>query len=158
MLDFLGLDLLTISLPIRFLPLLYADIMWLWFESSLLIELHFALFVRMCSLIFQKSNAIYKFQCRCNGRTSQRLEVRVKKHVPRDTRNHSTSGHSKLLYSAICEHWNALNSCVVNCRDECFVVLHKTRTKQYLIVLEAIYILFNRPSLCKQNSNTLLTF
>ena len=31
-----------------------------------------------------------------------------------------------------------------------FVVLHKARTKQHLIVLEAIYILFDRPSLCKE--------
>ena len=30
-------------------------------------------------------------------------------------------------------------------------VLHRARTKQQLNVLEAIYILFNRPFLCKQN-------
>ena len=36
--------------------------------------------------IFQQSNFIYKFQCFCNAtyieRTSQRLEFRVKQHVP----------------------------------------------------------------------------
>ena len=97
--------------------------------------------------IFQQSNLIYKFKYRCNaiyiGCTSQHLEVRVKQHVPRDIRNHKTSGHSKLLDSTICEHLNALNRCVVNYGDECFVILHRARTKQHRIVLEAIYILFN---------------
>ena len=44
-----------------------------------------------------------------------------------------------------------LNSCMVNYSDKCFLVLHRARTKQHLIVLEAIHILFNWPSLCKQN-------
>ena len=55
--------------------------------------------------------------------------------------NHTTSRHSKLLDSDICEHLNALNSCVVNYSDECFVVLQRARTKQHLIVQEVIYIL-----------------
>ena len=80
--------------------------------------------------------------------TSQYLKIRVKQHVQRGIRNNTTSGHSKLFDSAICD---ALNSCVVNYSDECFVVLRRARTKQHLIVLEALYILFNRPSLCKQN-------
>ena len=87
--------------------------------------------------IFQQNNLICKFQYCCNatyiGRTSQRLEFSV----PRDIRDHTTSGHSKFLDSAICEHLNALNSCVVN-SDECFVALNRARTKQHLIVLEAI--------------------
>ena len=110
--------------------------------------------------IFQQSNLIYKFQCHCNATyivsTSQRLEVRVKQHVLRDIRNH-TSEHSKLLNSAICEHLNALNSCMVNYSDRCFVVLHRARTKQYFIVLEDIYILFNKPSMQTKPLNTLLT-
>ena len=105
--------------------------------------------------IFQQSNLIYKFQCRCNatyiGRTSQCLEARVKLYVPRDIRNRTTSGHSKMPDSAICEHLNALNSCVINYSDKCFVVLHRAWTKQHLIVLEPIHILLNTPSLCKQN-------
>ena len=105
--------------------------------------------------IFQQSDLIYKYQCHCNTtcirHTSKRFEVRVKQHVPRDIRNHTTSGHSKLFDSVICEHLSALNSCVVNYSDECFVVLLRVRTKQHLIVLEAVYILFKWPSLCKQN-------
>ena len=86
--------------------------------------------------IFQESNLIYKFQCCCNatyrGRTSQRLEVRVKQHVSRDNRNRITYGHSKLLDSAICEYLNAINSCAVNNYDESFDVLYRARTKQHL--------------------------
>ena len=79
------------------------------------------------------------------------LEVRVKQYVPRNILNHTTSRYSKLLDSAICDHLNALNSCVVNYSDDCLVVFHRARTKQHRIVLEAIYILFNRSFLCKQN-------
>ena len=42
----------------------------------------------------------------------------------------------KLLDSTICEHLNTLDSCVVNYSDGCFVVLHRVRTKQHLIVRE----------------------
>ena len=49
--------------------------------------------------IFQQSNLIYKFQCRYNvtyiKSTSQWLVVRVKQHVPKDIRNHTTYGYSK---------------------------------------------------------------
>ena len=75
----------------------------------------------------------------------------MSKHVSRDIRNCTTSGNSKLLDSAICEHLNAFNSCAVNYNDECFGILYRARTKQHLIVLEALYILLYRPTLCKQN-------
>ena len=94
--------------------------------------------------IFQKRNLIHEFNCWCNatytGRTSQRLEVRVKQYVHRDIRNYTTSRHWKLLDSAIFKHLDALNSCAVNYNGECF-----------LIVLEVLYILFYKPTLCKQN-------
>ena len=105
-------------------------------------------------LIFQQNNLIYKFQCCCNasyiGHTLEHLEVRVKQHVPRDICNH-TSGHSKLLDSVICEHLSAINSCAGYYNNECFGVLHRARTKQHLLVLEALYILLYIPTLCKQN-------
>ena len=86
--------------------------------------------------IFQQNNLIYKFQWCCNAScmecTSQRLEVRVKQHVPRGIRNHTTSRHSKLLNSAICEHLSAMNSCVVNYNNDCFGVLHRAWAKQHL--------------------------
>ena len=85
------------------------------------------------------------------GQISPRLKVRVKQHVSRDIRNHTTSWHSNLLDSALWEHLNALNSCVVNYSDDCFVVSYRVLTKQHIIVLEAIYILFNRSSPSEQN-------
>ena len=103
----------------------------------------------------EKVNLIYKFQCCSNaiyiGRISQRLEIRVKQHVTRYILNRTTFGHSKLLDSAICEHLNTLNSCAVYYNDECLGVLHRARRKQHLVVLEALYILHYRPTLCKQN-------
>ena len=102
--------------------------------------------------IFWQSNLIYKFQC-CYDvtyieRTSLRLEMSVRQHVPRGIRDRTTSGHSQMLDSAIYEHLNAINTCGANYNDECFAILHRARTKQHLNVLEAINILFNRPSLC----------
>ena len=63
----------------------------------------------------------------------------------------TTPEHSKLFNSAFCEHLSAINSCAVNYNDECFGVLHRARPKQYLVVLEALYILHYNPTLCKQN-------
>ena len=57
MLDFLGLYLLASWLPIRFLSLLHAVILRLWFEPSLQLERHFALLIRMSSLSFNKGGA-----------------------------------------------------------------------------------------------------
>ena len=98
--------------------------------------------------IFQQSNLIYKFQCCYNvtyiGYTSQHLEIRVKQHVSRDIRN------TKLLDSAIYEYLNAMNG-VVNYNDECFGILHRAKTKQHLVLLEALYILLYKPTMRKQN-------
>ena len=101
--------------------------------------------------IFQQSNLIYEFQCCCNvtyiGHTSQYLEVRVKQHVPRYICNHTTTRYLKLLDSNLCEHLNALNSHFVNHSDECFLVLHRARTKQHLIVIEVIWTAIDRLSI-----------
>ena len=57
--------------------------------------------------IFNQSLLIYKLKCWCNstyiGRTSQRLDVRVRQHVPRGILNTEriTSGHSQATDSAI---------------------------------------------------------
>ena len=55
--------------------------------------------------IFKQSNLIYKFVCRCNstyiGMTCQRLEVRVRQHIPRSLlSSRLTSGHSQAMDSA----------------------------------------------------------
>ena len=92
----------------QFLPLLHAIIMRLSFEPSLHLKLHFTLFIRMCSLSFNKSILIYNFQCCCNAtyieRTSQHLEVRVKQHVLRDIYicTHTHTHHSRHIKMVIC--------------------------------------------------------
>ena len=84
-------------------------------------------------LIFQQSNLIYKFQCCCEatyiGRTSQCLEVRVKRHVPRGLSDQTTSEYLQILDSTICEHLSVTNSCAANYNDKCFVVLYRVKTK-----------------------------
>ena len=62
----------------------------------------------------------------------------------------STACSQRYSYSPICEHLNALDSCVVN-YNKCFGALHRARTKQHLVVLEVLYILLYRLTLCKQN-------
>ena len=39
---------------------------------------------------------------------------------------------------------------------QCFGVLHRVMTKQHFVALKAIYILFYKPTLCKQNPNHFL--
>ena len=110
--------------------------------------------------IFKQSNLIYKFVCRCNSTyismTCQRLEVRVRQHIPRSLLSgRLTSGHSQAIDSAIGEHLLTINSCRTSYEDDCFSVLH--RDKFHLKFLEAIYISMNRPSLCRQLNNHTLS-
>ena len=115
-------------------------------------------------LILKQSNLIYKFTCRCNstyiGMTCQRLEVRVRQHIPRSLLSgRLTSGHSQAMDSAIGEHLLTINTCRTRYEDDCLSVLHRARNKFHLKFLEAIYISMNRPSLCRQlNSHTLDIF
>ena len=88
-------------------------------------------------MYFLSSNKVYKFKCWCNsiyiGRTTQRLEVRVRQHVPQGILNSDrlTSGHSQALDSVIGEHLT-LNSCRTNYYDDWFSVLHRARSKIHL--------------------------
>ena len=111
--------------------------------------------------IFKQSNLIYKFVCRCSstyiGMTCQRLEVRVRQHIPRFLLSgRLTSGHSQALDSAIGEHLLTTNSCRTSYEDDCFSVVHRARDKSHIKFLEAIYISMNRPTLCRQLNNHIL--
>ena len=114
--------------------------------------------------IFKQSNLIHKFTCRCNstyiGMTYQRLEVRVRQHIPRYLLSgRLTSGHSQAMDSAVGEHLLTINNCRTRYEDDCFSVLHRARNKFHFKFLEAIYISMNRPSLCWQlNNHTLNIF
>ena len=112
--------------------------------------------------IFNQSLLIYKFKCWCNstyiGRTSQRLEVRVRQHVPRGILNIDllTSGHSKATDTAIGENLLSINSCRARDQDDWFSVLHTPRSKIHLNILESIYIFLDRPSLSRQRPSHIL--
>ena len=41
--------------------------------------------------------------------------------------------------------------CILVYNDEYFCVLHRDKTKQHLTVVMPFYILFYKPTLCKQN-------
>ena len=90
----------------------------------------------------------------------QRLEVRVKQHIPRSLlSDRLTSGHSQAMDSAIGEHLLTINSCRTSYEDNCFSVLHRARDKFHQKILEAIYISMNRPTICRQlNNHTLNNF
>ena len=155
-LDFLGLVLLASPLLRRLPPLRTIVIMLLMFNQFSLLR-H-----KPKWLICKQSLLIYKFECWCSltyiGRTCQRLEVRIRQHVLRGiiSKGRQTSGHSQAMDSAIGEHLLAINSCRNNYQDDCFSVLHRTRDKIQLNILEAIYIAIDHPSLCRQLSSHIL--
>ena len=87
--------------------------------------------------IFKQSNLIYKFTCQCNstyiGKTCQRLEVRVRQHIPGSLLSgRLTYGHSQAMDSAIGEHLHTINNCRTRYEDDCFSVLHRARNKSHL--------------------------
>ena len=118
----------------------------------------------------QKSNVIYQFLCHCDsryvGRTSQRLEERIKQHVPKHIRNQqpsqdrtnlSRSCKSKnldithVVYdSAIGQHLADNPTCAANYTNDRFVVIARARTSFHLSALEATFISCLRPNLCRQ--------
>ena len=109
--------------------------------------------------ILNQSLLIYKFNCRGSstyiGRTSQRLEVRIRQRATRGILNWGCliSGLSQAMDSAIGEHLLAINNCRTIYEDDCFSVLHRTKDKVQLNILEAIYIALDHPSLCRQRSS-----
>ena len=101
---------------------------------------------------------IYNFQCRCDavyvGRTSKRLESRIKEHVSNSTLHHIRNGttpHSS-VDSAIGQHLLSNINCAVHYNIRAFSILHKGRNRHHLRILEAIYIALRRPSLCAQKN------
>ena len=53
--------------------------------------------------------------------TCQRLEVRVRQHIPRSLLSgRLTSGHSQAMDSAVGEHLLTINSCRTRYEDDCF--------------------------------------
>ena len=114
-----------------------------------------------------KSSVVYEYSCHCDsryvGRTSQRLQDRIKQHVPkwlqqqakRPTR--SQPGRScKLKRSnpdcdpVIGQHLLDNEQCAANYNDKRFKILAVARNSFHLCLLEATFIKTKHPVLCKQ--------
>ena len=117
------------------------------------------------------SNVIYKYTCRCDavyvGRTSQRLEDRIRQHVPsnfvrslnntRKQPERACNRESQIvapvyasLGSAIAEHIAQNRECCADFSTRRFAILSRARNALNLHVLEALFIRKLRPQLCKQ--------
>ena len=99
------------------------------------------------------------------GRTTQRLQERIKQHVPSvirsrilDSREDAAVTDLRLLErnqamamnSAIGKHLAENATCAKNYRDERFSILGRGRTNFHLSALESTYIKIHRPRLCQQ--------
>ena len=115
------------------------------------------------------SNVIYQFVCHCDiryvGRTFQRLEERIKQHVPRSIANPPTSHNRQSLSrsckvnirpqqfykSAIDQHLLDNAQCALYYKSDKFFILARGRSSFHLSALEATFIKSLNPLLCKQN-------
>ena len=98
------------------------------------------------------------------GRTSQRLEERIKQHVPKSITNPHTSANRQSLSrscknnirpqqfheSAIGQHLLDNAQCALHYSNEKFSILARGRSSFHLSALEATFIKSLNPFLCKQ--------
>ena len=128
----------------------------------------------------QRSMVIYEYVCHCDsryvGRTTQRLQERIKQHVPKAIRQKTTltqeqgthqsqptrtqpnrkcKAKSKTQFepesdSAIGQHLLESNQCARNYSDSQFKILTTARSQFHLSLLEAVYISRKKPDLCRQ--------
>ena len=98
----------------------------------------------------------------CHVLTAQRLQDRIKQHVPKWLRQHTTSqrvqpnqkNKRKQLApecdSAIGQHLLENDQCAANYNDDQFSILDTAHSFFHLSLLEASYIKVRRHNLCKQ--------
>lgn len=103
------------------------------------------------------SSLIYSFKCSCGshyiGRTTQRLNVRIKQHVPTKIYNLKSTPSDILTNaygSSIAEHLINSHNCATSFSVDSFTILSKSHSNYHLEMLDAIYILSLMSSLCKQ--------
>ena len=121
---------------------------------------------------FHQSNIVYQFRCHCDsryvGRTSQRLQQRIKQHVPKTILQKHISQHRSTLarsckpirsfktetsFSAIGQHLLQNPTCAHEYNDNKFSILARGRTSFHLSTLEATYIKTFKPNLCKKRNS-----
>ena len=119
-----------------------------------------------CVPTHQKSLVVYEFSCRCEaryvGRTTQRLEDRIKQHVstsirkkvfiereqpPRGCKTRNARNKCDL---AIGQHLLENPDCAKMCNDDKFRIIGQARSSFHLGVLEFVYIKTQNPVLCRQ--------
>ena len=113
----------------------------------------------------QKSFVIYEYKCHCDrryvGRTSQRLQGRIKQHVPQWLRQQLIRPRRSQPHrlckrndtkpdSATGQHLLDNGQCALNYDDKRFSILAAARSSFHLNLLEAAYIKTWRPVLCRQ--------
>ena len=114
----------------------------------------------------QKSSVIYEYKCHSDsryvGRTSQRLQDRIKQHVPKWLRQHTAFQRvqpnrackrkqpAPKCDSAIGQYLLKNDQCAANYYDDQFSILDTVRSSFRVSLLEASYIRVRRPNLCKQ--------
>jgi len=114
-----------------------------------------------------QKNVIYQFVRHCDsryvGRTSQRLEERIKQHIPKSITNPPTPHIRQSLpcpgkdtsprqfhETAISQTLLDKAQCALHCNKDKFSVLARARTPFHLSALEATFIKSLNPLLCKQ--------
>ena len=99
----------------------------------------------------QKHNS---FTCACGlqyiGRTNQRLDSRIKQHIPTKIRQENYFA-DRINNTHIAEHLINNRNCASSYSADLFTILSKSQSNYLLKVLEMIYILTHKPSLCKQS-------
>jgi len=92
------------------------------------------------------------------GRTNQRLDARIKQHVPTKIRNGIVGPKDVLRNtygSSIGEHLISNPNCANSFSVDWFSVESKSHSFFHLKILETLYILTSKPSLCKQKEGLL---
>ena len=107
----------------------------------------------------KQSSVLYRFTCSCEssyiGRTTRSLQTRIDEHVPKDIKEKikkcRTKPARRLLHSsAIAEHLFNNPNCGRKYDQNMFNVVSHARSNSHLSVLEALYIMQQKPDLCKQ--------
>ena len=117
----------------------------------------------------QKSLVVYEFSCRCEaryvGRTTQRLEYRIKQHVPTSIRKKThikreqpprgckTRNAQNKCDSAIGQHLLENPECAKMYNDDKFRIIRQARSSFHLGVLESVYIKSRNPVLVDKKSS-----
>ena len=154
--DYPGWVRLVIDLPIRFLHVYGGVTLPLIYVLCTARVLFCHLVVKMFSLPQHSNVLIFSFRCTCGlqyiGRTGQRLDARVKQHAPTKIwlENYFADHINNTYGFAIAEY--LIDNCeyASTYSADLFTILSRSHSDFYLKVLETIYILTHKPSLCKQ--------